>query len=106
MGSVAMDKFGNIAAGFSVSDGTSVFPGIRYTGRKPTDPLGTMTVAEKTIIDGAGAQLTTNNRWGDYTDLTIDPKDDCTFWYVNEYYSANSQQTWQTRAAKFRLKRC
>jgi len=106
MGSVAMDKFGNIGAGFSVSDAVSVFPGIRYTGRKPTDPLGMMTVHEKVIMDGAGAQLTSNNRWGDYTSLNIDPRDDCTFWYVNEYYSSTSSQNWQTRIGSFRLSGC
>src|SRR5204862_26577 len=86
MGSVAEDRKGDIAAGYSVVNGTSVYPGIRYTGRLAGDPLGQMTLGEGTIVDGSGVQTTTNSRWGDYTDLTVDPVDDCTFWYVNENY--------------------
>jgi hypothetical protein len=110
MGSAAMDHEGNIALGYSVVDGTTVFPGIRYTGRLDGDPLGQMTLGEGTIVNGSGVQTTTNSRWGDYTDLTVDPKDDCTFWYVNEYYTAAGQASspagWQTRIAAFKLPGC
>ena len=110
MGSVAQDRKGDIAAGYSVVNGTSVYPGIRYTGRLAGDPLGQMTLGEGTIVDGSGVQTTTNSRWGDYTDLTVDPVDDCTFWYVNEYYTAASQATsaagWLTRIASFKLPGC
>ena len=92
MGSIAMDKKGNMALGYSVVNGVDVFPGIRYTGRLAGDPLGQMTLGEGTIIDGSGVQRTTNSRWGDYTDITVDPTDDCTFWYVNEYYTLAGQQ--------------
>jgi len=110
MGSVAMDKKGNMALGYSVVNGTTVFPGIRYTGRLAGDPLGQMTLGEGTIIDGTGVQRTTNSRWGDYTDITVDPTDDCTFWYVNEYYTLAGQQSstagWQTRIGTFKLPGC
>ena len=110
MGSAAMDKFGNIALGYSVVNGTTVFPGIRYTGRLAGDPLGQITQGEGVIINGSGVQTTTNSRWGDYTDLTVDPVDDCTFWYVNEYYTAAGQASspagWQTRIASFKLPGC
>ena len=110
MGSVAMDKKGNMALGYSVVNGVDVFPGIRYTGRLAGDPLGQMTLGEGTIIDGTGVQRTTNSRWGDYTDITVDPSDDCTFWYVNEYYTLAGQQSstagWQTRIGTFRLPGC
>lgn len=110
MGSVAMDKQGNVAMGYSVVNGTSVFPGIRYTGRLAGDALGQMTQGEGTIIDGSGVQTSTNSRWGDYTSLNLDPVDDCTFWYVNEYYTAAGQASspagWQTRIASFRLPGC
>ena len=89
MGSIAQDKNGNMALGYSVVNGTTVFPGIRYTGRLAGDPLGQMTLGEGTIINGAGVQTTTNSRWGDYTDITVDPSDDSTFWYVNEYYQVS-----------------
>ena len=86
MGSLAMDKNGDIGLGYSVVNGTDVFPGIRYTGRLAGDPLDQMTLGEATIIAGTGVQTTTNSRWGDYTSMNVDPVDDCTLWYVNEYY--------------------
>ena len=110
MGSIAQDKKGNMGLGYSVVDGVDVYPGIRYTGRLAGDSLGQMTLGEGTIINGSGVQRTTNSRWGDYTSLNVDPVDDCTFWYVNEYYTLAGQLSstagWQTRIASFRLPGC
>ena len=110
MGSIAQDKKGNMALGYSVVNGTSVFPGIRYTGRLAGDTPGEMTQGEGVVINGDGVQTTTNSRWGDYTSMNIDPVDDCTFWYVNEYYTlagqASSPAGWQTRIASFKLPGC
>jgi hypothetical protein len=110
MGSIAQDKKGDMGLGYSVVNGVDVYPGIRYTGRLAGDPLGQMTLGEGTIINGAGVQTTTNSRWGDYTDMTVDPVDDCTFWYVNEYYltSGTTADTrpWHTRIASFKLPGC
>jgi hypothetical protein len=109
MGSAAADKNGNIALGYSVVNGTNVFPGIRYTGRLAGDPLGQMTLGEGTIINGSGVQTNVNSRWGDYTSLNVDPVDDCTFWYVNEYYTVTEpppDRNWQTRIASFKLPGC
>jgi hypothetical protein len=110
MGSIAMDNRGDMGLGYSVVNATNVFPGIRYTGRLAGDPLGQMTLGEGTIINGSGVQTTTNSRWGDYTDMTVDPVDDCTFWYVNEYYltsgTAADTRPWHTRIASFKLPGC
>lgn len=110
MGSAAQDKWGNIALGYSVVNGVDVYPGIRFTGRRYFDPLGQMTLGEGVIMEGTGVQTTTNSRWGDYTSLNIDPVNDCTFWYVNEYYTAAGQASspagWQTRIASFKLPGC
>src|SRR5205807_7896370 len=110
MGSIAMDKKGDIALGYSVVNGTTVYPGIRYTGRLAGDTLGDMTLGEGTVITGSGVQTTTNSRWGDYTDMTVDPVDDCTFWYVNEYYLTSGTpadtRPWHTRIASFKLPGC
>ena len=110
MGSIAQDHVGNAALGYSVVNGIDVFPGIRYTGRLNGDPLGEMTLGEGTIIDGSGVQTTTNSRWGDYTSMAVDPTDDCTFWYTNEYYTLEGQNSsragWQTRIASFQLPGC
>jgi len=110
MGSIAQDKLGNMALGYSVVNGVDVYPGIRYTGRLYSDSLGQMTLGEGTFIDGTGVQRTTNSRWGDYTSMNVDPVDDCTFWYVNEYYTLAGQNSstagWQTRIASFKLPGC
>src|SRR5207302_4773156 len=83
MGSIAMDKKGDIALGYSVVNGTTVYPGIRYTGRLAGDTLGDMTLGEGTVINGSGVQTRTNGRWGAYSDLTVDPFAACTFSYVH-----------------------
>jgi hypothetical protein len=110
MGSAAMDWQGNIAIGYSVVNGTDVYPGIRYTGRLAGDPRGQMTLGEGTIIDGTGVQRSSYSRWGDYSSLNVDPTDDCTFWYVNEYYTLAGQvfssAGWQTRIGSFKLPGC
>jgi hypothetical protein len=106
MGSIAQDKRGNMALGYSVSDGVSVFPGIRYTGRLRGDPANTLPQGEAVIVNGSGSQLTTFARWGDYTSMNIDPSDDCRFWYTNEYYAVTSLRGWQTRIAAFRMPGC
>jgi hypothetical protein len=86
MGSIAQDKNGNMALGYSVSNGTTVPPGVRYTGRLAGDPAGLLARGEQTLVNGIGVQLT-SARWGDYTSLHVDPSDDCSFWYTNEYYT-------------------
>jgi hypothetical protein len=99
MGSIAQDRRANMALGYSVSNATTVFPGIRYTGRLAGDPLGSMPQGEGTIAIGTGSQ-TGSPRWGDYTSMNVDPRDDCRFWYVNEYYSVTGG-TWNTRIGHF-----
>lgn len=104
MGSIAMDQAGNMALGYSVSS-ASINPGIRFTGRVPTDPLGTME-AENTIINGAGSQTQNLNRWGDYSSMSVDPVDDCTFWYTNEYLKSSGTFNWSTWIASFKFPNC
>jgi hypothetical protein len=106
MGSIATDHHGDMLLGFSVSDGTSTFPGIRFTGRKPGDPLGTMTLHEAVIQNGSGSQTSAANRWGDYTAMSVDPVDDCTFWYVNQYIQTTGSAPWQTRIATYKIRGC
>ncbi len=103
MGSIAMDQAGDIGLGYSVSS-SSVYPGIRYTGRLAGDALGTMPQGEGTILTGSGYQ-TTYSRWGDYSDLTVDPSDDCTFWFTTEYNNSRSL-SWSTRIASFKFPSC
>ena len=104
MGSIAMDKVGNIAVGYSASS-SSINPGIRYTGRAPTDSLGTLQ-AETTILTGGGSQIGGLSRWGDYSAMTIDPTDDCTFFYTTEYLKSSGSFNWSTRIASFKFPSC
>jgi len=104
MGSGAMDQSGDIAIGYSASDATSVHPSVRYTGRTPSDSLGTME-SEDVIMAGSGSQ-TGYTRWGDYSSMRIDPSDDCTLWYVNEYYPVTSSYGWYTRIGSFKFSGC
>ena len=105
MGSIAMDQAGGIGLGFSVS-GSSLKPQIHYAGRLATDPAGQMSQGEGTIINGAGAQTGNLSRWGDYSSISIDPIDGCTFWYANEYIPANGSFNWRTRIGTFKLPGC
>jgi uncharacterized repeat protein (TIGR01451 family) len=79
MAAAAMDGAGDIAIGYSASDGTSTFPSLRYTARAAGDPLGSLPQGEQVMAAGTTSQ-TGSNRWGDYAGLTVDPVDDCTFW--------------------------
>ena len=104
MGSIAMDQSGDIALGYSVS-GNNISPQIRFTGR-PSDttlPLGDME-GETTIVNYGGSQ-TNYTRWGDYSSMTVDPTDDCTFWYTNEYQPVTGYY-WSTRIAHFTFDNC
>lgn len=104
MGSIAMDKQGNIALGYNASSG-SVKPSIRYTGRLASDALNTMQT-ETVVKAGGGSQLANLNRWGDYSAMTVDPVDDCTFWYTNEYLKSSGIYNWSTWITSFKFPGC
>lgn len=120
MGSIAQDRDGNIAMGYSAANAIT-FPGIRYAGRLATDPLNTLSFAG-TLVRGTGTQTAPNNspnaieaaqRWGDYTSMNIDPTDDCTFFYTNQYYSRSPTTgqvrrglEWQTAVSSFVIPSC
>jgi len=104
MGSIALDKVGDIALGYSVSS-SSVFPSIRYSGRVPSDPAGTLE-AENSILVGGGSQTGNLNRWGDYSSMSVDPVDDCTFWFTTEYLKTSGSFNWSTQIASFKFPGC
>jgi len=104
MPSIAQDKSGNMAVGYSVSSST-MHPSIYYTGRLSSDPLNTMQ-SESPIINGGGSQLPNLGRWGDYSSMSVDPADDCTFWYTNEYLVSNGTFNWSTYIASFSFPGC
>ncbi len=104
MPSIAMDKAGDIAVGYSESSST-VAPSIFYTGRQASDPAGTME-SEAPILNGAFSQTSGLSRWGDYSAMSVDPADDCTFWYTNEYLPSNGTFNWATQIASFVFPGC
>nr|MDQ2899903.1 hypothetical protein [Acidobacteriota bacterium] len=103
MPSIAADRKGNIALGYSASDST-IHPGVRFTGRTPADPLNTMD-SEKIILNGLGSQ-TMFSRWGDYTSMSVDPVDDCALYYTDQYLPRDGIFNWRTRIAKLRFPDC
>ncbi len=105
MGSIAMDGTGNIALGYSVSSGT-VYPSIRYVGRLVGDPMGTLPQGETSLMVGSGSQTGSGARWGDYSMMAVDPSDDCTFWYTQEYIQTTGVASWRTRIGSFKFPSC
>ncbi len=103
LGSVAMDHNGDMAIGYSISSATT-YPAINATGRLVTDPLGTMET-EFTIYSGTGSQTGSGNDWGNASSMSIDPVDDCTFWYTNEYLETTGT-VWETRLATLKFPSC
>jgi len=107
MGSIDMDKAGDIALGFSESNATTLHPSLAFTGRVPNDPLNTME-SMATIFMAKGS-ATDANRWGDYSSMVVDPVDDCTFWYVNQYIPKTMPKnaiTFHTRVASLKFPTC
>jgi hypothetical protein len=102
MGSIAADGEGDIAIGYSISS-ASMYPAIRYAGRLAGEVPNEMTQNETQLFQGPGSQ-TGSARWGDYSALSVDPVDDCTFWYTQEY--ATSMSNWRTRIGSFKFPSC
>src|SRR5712692_10355461 len=105
MGSLAVDKDGNMALGYSVS-GTSLFPSIRYAGRLAGDPPGMLPQTETEMFAGTGSQTASFSRWGDYSTMSVDEADGCTFWYTQEYYETTGSFDFKTRVGAFRFPSC
>jgi hypothetical protein len=107
MGSISMDKAGDMALGYSESNATTLHPSLAFTGRVPADPLNTMESPALIFVPKGSA--TDANRWGDYSSMVIDPVDDCTFWYVNQYIPKTMPKnavTYHTRVASLKFPTC
>src|SRR5437867_12428262 len=117
MSSIAADRQGNVALGYSTSNGTSPnFPRIAYSGRLASDPPNMLPRTETKLIAGAGSPPGRCGsppvpcpRWGDYRSMSVDPSDGCTFWYTNEYYTSQENGdtlSWTTRIGSFKFPSC
>ncbi len=106
MGSIAQDNKGNLALGFSQSS-TTQRANIMVAGRtNNVANSGTLNEEETVFHAAAGSQSSTSGRWGDYSTMSVDPVDDCTFWYTQEYYAATSTASWSTRVGHFKFAGC
>jgi hypothetical protein len=103
--SVATDRLGGMAIGFSASNGTATYPTVRYAGRLAGDPAGALSQGEGSIVEGTGSQTGTASRWGSFSSTTVDP-DDCTIWHAGEYIPTTSSSGWRIRVAAFRFPAC
>jgi hypothetical protein len=104
MPSIAQDSAGNAAVGYSVSS-KYTHPGIRASWWNLPNQTAPVEVG---IIGGEGDEENAIF-WGDYTSMTVDPVDDCTFWYVDEYFAQNEigkEVNWDTRIAHFKVPTC
>lgn len=102
MASPAIDRFGNIAIGYSYG-GSTQFVGQRFAGRTPSDPPGKLTMKETVLVEGEDIQ--TAMRWQDYTTTAIDPVDDCTVWYVGDYIKKGAA-SYSSKIGAFRMPGC
>jgi hypothetical protein len=103
MASPAIDRFGNIGIGYSFGD-ASDHVGQRFAARLAGDPPGQLTLGEAVLVNGEAPQTYTN-RWEDYSQTAIDPSDDCTIWYVGDYYKKGATN-YSTRIGAFRMPGC
>jgi hypothetical protein len=103
MGSVAQDKQGNIAVGYSESS-SSMYPAILFATRAATDPLGQLG-SETNVVSGAGYQ-NGHSRWGDYASVSVDPTDDCTVWFTTEFLGQSGDFIWSTHVQNFKMGTC
>jgi hypothetical protein len=100
---IAMDRKGDIGIGYSFGD-ASRYPGQRFAARLAGDTMGEMTVHEAILAEGEASQTNTL-RWEDFTTLDVDPSDDCTFWYVGDYFR-KGDESYSTRIGAWRLPGC
>jgi hypothetical protein len=106
MPAIAMDQNQDIGVGFTRSGSASgEYPSLVYAGRVPGDPAGTLE-SEVVLKAGAGSQQSGDNRWGDYSSLTVDPTDDCTFWFTEEYETTTGYFNWSTAIGAFKFPGC
>jgi hypothetical protein len=106
LGAIAQDKNGNFGIGYSASSSANgIRPSLRFAARTPTDVAGQLG-PETTIIAGTGSQNGGLTRWGDYASMTVDPVDDCTFWFTSEYMKTTGSFNWNTRIASIKLTGC
>ena len=105
MASMAMDGQGNLAIGYTASSPT-VYPSVRYIGRRAEDPLNILPRLETSFVEGGGSQSSESSRWGDYSMMSVDPTDDCTLWYTSEYYPTTAIYDWHTRIGAFQFAGC
>jgi len=57
------------------------------------------------LREGKGSQETPS-RWGDYSSVSLDPADDCSFWFTTQYLDDTGSFNWQTAVIRLRFPAC
>lgn len=100
--SISMDINHNIAVGYNISSST-MYPGIRYAGQSALEnqnASGILDIAEENVFNGTSSH-STDDRWADYAEMSVDPTDDETFWFTTEH--ANGSNSKSTRIVSFKF---
>lgn len=106
MSGISIDQDGNIGLAYSAANSAQgVFPGVRFTTRNHTDAPNTLR-DEEICVDGGGIQTSTSGRWGDYSSMSVDPVDECTFWASVEYQLNTAERNWSNRVCSFKIENC
>ena len=103
LASMGMGRRGNIGIGYSFG-GDPNYAGQRFAARTAIDPKGQLTFHESVLAEGQASQ-TNSLRWEDYTNIAVDPSDDCTFWFAGNYLKAGATST-TTRIGSFAVPSC
>jgi hypothetical protein len=108
MTGVGVDQNGNMLLEYDATS-SSLNPGIRYTGQLFNAAPNTISLTESTLVNGGGGFSatcpSTCTRWGDYSNVSLDPVDGCTLWFTSEYMQATGLN-WSTRIGAVALPGC
>jgi hypothetical protein len=97
--SVAANGQGHMALGASVA-GSNMPASANVQSRLSSDAAGMTPQTPHTVLGVAGynRQPTPPQRWGDYSQVVVDPEDDQTLWTFQEY--ADAANSWGVRVMK------
>ncbi len=101
MGSAALDGKGNMALGYSISNATDLFPSINYTGQRVGSPANQLSEPETRMFTGVASQTNEFFRWGDYSAMSVDPVNECTFWYTQMHIGTGGTRQTRIGTAQF-----
>ncbi|MDX2066158.1 MAG: hypothetical protein SFX74_10480 [Fimbriimonadaceae bacterium] len=100
MPAIAKNRRNELALVFSRTNSATPAD-LMITGRKASDALGTMGAPVRVAASPSGFARPSQNRWGDYFGLAVDPIDDTTFWGIG--MTGRSDGNWTTTIFNFKV---